>query len=107
MGITQEGDYDPFAITPNIGSGNHDESHWDNAEAFDTFRPAIPHIAFAHGPHMYLGIHLARLETRALVNRVFDRVPDLQLNPGDNDPHIRGQIFRSPTSLPVKFSFPR
>jgi cytochrome P450 len=91
-------------ISPNIGSANHDETRWDNAEEFDIFRPALPHIAFAHGPHMCLGMHLARLETRALVNRVIDRLPDLALNPGDGDPHIRGQVFRSPTALPVTFS---
>ena len=53
---------------------------------------------------MCLGMHLARLETRALLNRVFDRLPDLALDPGDDDPHIRGDVFRSPTSLPVTFS---
>ena len=53
---------------------------------------------------MCLGMHLARLETRALLNRVFDRLPDLALRPGDDDPHIRGDIFRSPTALPVTFS---
>jgi cytochrome P450 len=63
----------------------------------------VPHIAFAHGPHMCLGMHLARLETRALLGRVFDRLPDLALRPGDDDPHIRGDVFRSPTSLPVTF----
>jgi cytochrome P450 len=92
------------SISPHIGSANHDETRWDNPETFDIFRPAIPHIAFAHGPHMCLGMHLARLETRALLNRVFDRLPDLALRPGDDDPHIRGDIFRSPTSLPVTFS---
>ncbi len=92
------------SITPNIGSANHDETRWDNPDVFDIFRPAIPHIAFAHGPHMCLGMHLARLETRALVNRVLDRLPNLALNPGDTDPHIRGQVFRSPTSLPVTFT---
>jgi len=94
------------SISTNIGSANHDETRWDNAEEFDIFRPALPHIAFAHGPHMCLGMHLARLETRALVNRVLDRLPNLALNPGDSDPHIRGQIFRSPTSLPVTFTPP-
>ncbi len=91
------------SISPNIGSANHDETRWENPEVFDIFRPAIPHIAFAHGPHMCLGMHLARLETRALVNRVLDRLPNLALNPGDTDPHIRGQVFRSPTALPVTF----
>ena len=92
------------SIAPNIGSANHDETRWENPEVFDIFRPALPHIAFAHGPHMCLGMHLARLETRVLVNRVLDRLPDLALNPGDTDPHIQGQVFRSPTALPVTFS---
>jgi cytochrome P450 len=92
------------SVTPNLGSANHDETRWENPEVFDIFRPAIPHIAFAHGPHMCLGMHLARLETRALVNRVLDRLPDLALDPGDHDPHILGQIFRSPNCLPVTFT---
>jgi cytochrome P450 len=91
-------------ISPNLGSANHDETRWANPETFDIFRPALPHLAFAHGPHMCLGMHLARLETRAVINRVFDRLPNLTLDPGDTDPHIRGQVFRSPTALPVTFS---
>jgi cytochrome P450 len=91
-------------ITTHIGSANHDETRWDNAEAFDIFRPAQPHIAFAHGPHMCLGMHLARLETRVLLNRVFDRLDGLELRAGDGDPHIRGDVFRAPTSLPVAFT---
>ncbi len=91
------------SISPHIGSANHDETRWDDPETFDIFRPPVPHIAFAHGPHMCLGMHLARLETRVLVNRVLDRLPDMALTPGDTDPHIRGVVFRSPTSLPVTF----
>ncbi len=90
-------------VTTHIGSANHDETRWDDPETFDIFRPSQPHIAFAHGPHMCLGMHLARLETRVLLNRVFDRLPDLALQ-GEGDPHIRGDVFRSPTSLPVTFA---
>ena len=90
-------------ITTHIGSANHDETRWEDPEAFDIFRPPLPHIAFAHGPHMCLGMHLARLETRALLERVLDRLPDLALQP-EEDPYIRGDVFRSPTSLPVVFS---
>ncbi len=91
------------AITPHIGSANHDETRWDDADAFDIFRPAQPHIAFAHGPHMCLGMHLARIETRVLLNRVFDRLPGLKLR-DDEDAYIRGDVFRSPTALPVAFT---
>jgi cytochrome P450 len=91
-------------IVPHLGSANRDESRWEDPEAFDIFRPALPHIAFAHGPHMCLGMHLARLETRVLLNRVLDRLPGLALDAGDGDPHIRGDVFRSPTALPVTFA---
>ena len=91
------------SVTTCLGSANHDETRWENAEEFDIFRTPIPHLAFAHGPHMCLGMHLARLETRTLINKVIDRLPNLRLDPGDDDPHIHGVIFRSPTSLPVRF----
>jgi cytochrome P450 len=94
------------SVSTCLGSANHDETRWENPEKFDIFRPPIPHLAFAHGPHMCLGMHLARLETRALINKVLDRLPNLALDPGDTDPHIRGMIFRSPTSLPVRFDTP-
>jgi cytochrome P450 len=92
------------SITPHIGSANHDETRWEKPESFDIFRAPLPHIAFAHGPHMCLGMHLARLETRVLVNRVLDRLPGIALAPGDDDPHIQGDVFRSPTALPVTFA---
>ena len=86
-----------------MGSANHDETRWDDAESFDIFRPQLPHISFAAGPHVCLGMHLARLETRVALNVVLDRLGDVALDPGDRDPHIRGMIFRSPPSLPVTF----
>jgi cytochrome P450 len=91
------------SVSPWLGPANHDETRWESPEEFDIFRPPIAHLAFAHGPHMCRGMHLARLEIRTLINRVLDRLPNLALDPGDTDPHIRGLIFRSPTSLPVRF----
>jgi cytochrome P450 len=86
-----------------LGSANHDETRWENPDAFDIFRAPQQHLAFAFGPHMCLGMHLARLETRVVVNAVMDRLPGLRLDPNGDDPHIRGLVFRSPTSLPVLF----
>src|SRR5204862_2891881 len=62
-------------INVNIGSANHDERDWENAEEFDIFRAPRQHIAFAWGPHMCLGLHLARMETRVALTQVLDRLP--------------------------------
>lgn len=86
-----------------LGSANHDETRWDNPDDFDIFRPALPHLAFAHGPHMCLGMHLARMETRVLLLALLERLQNLRLDPEAIDPHIRGLVFRSPTELPVLF----
>ncbi|HEV2309477.1 MAG TPA: cytochrome P450 [Acidimicrobiia bacterium] len=93
-------------IIPNIGSANRDETRWDDAEAFDLFREAKPVISFGVGPHMCLGMHLARMEMRAAVNRLLDRCPNLRFDAervAQDDAHIHGETFRSPTTLPVRF----
>jgi len=86
-----------------IASANHDESRWDEADRFDIFRPPMAHLTFAHGPHVCLGAHLARMETRILLDTVLDRLPGLRLDPGAGDPHTHGLLFRSPTAVPVVF----
>ena len=63
-------------IVVNMGSANHDEKYWENADEFDMFRPPRQHLAFAFGPHMCLGLHLARMETRVVLGRLLDRLPE-------------------------------
>ena len=87
-------------VVVNIGSANHDERYWDNAEEFDIFRPPRQHIAFAWGPHMCLGLHLARMETRVALTQVLDRLPNLRLDPDAEPPFITGAVFRAPNSAP-------
>ena len=70
------------------------------------FREAKPVISFGVGPHMCLGMHLARMEMRAAVNRLLDRCPNLRFDAermARDDAHIHGETFRSPTTLPVRF----
>jgi cytochrome P450 len=86
-----------------VGAANRDEAHWDRPDEFDILRPAKPHAAFASGPHMCLGMHLARMETTVAINALLDRLPKLRLDPAAVDVHISGQTFRSPRSLPVVF----
>jgi cytochrome P450 len=90
-------------VMPMLGSANRDDERYTDPDRFDIFRPARPHIGFGYGVHVCLGMHLARLEMRVALNLLLDRLPNLRLDPEGNDPHIRGQVFRSPTSLPVLF----
>jgi cytochrome P450 len=85
-----------------IGSANRDEQRWERSEEFDIFRKPTPHISFAAGEHTCLGLHLARLETRVAVERLLSRLTNINVL-SDDDPHIFGQPFRSPTALPVTF----
>ena len=85
-----------------MGSANRDETRWPNADVFDIHRARRAHVSFAGGIHSCLGMHLARVETRAMLNSLFDRVTDLQLVP-DEDNKIVGMPFRSPKKLPVTY----
>lgn len=85
-----------------IGSANRDEQRWERSEEFDIFRKRLPHISFAAGEHTCMGLHLARMETRVALETLLSRLTNIQLLT-DDDPHIHGQPFRSPTALPVTF----
>jgi len=85
-------------------SANRDETRFPDPDSFDIYRvDPKPHISFGSGPHVCIGMHLARLEMRVALNLLLDRLPNLRLDPAADDPHIRGQVFRSPTELPVLF----
>ncbi len=88
-----------------LGAANHDARKYDNPDEFDMFRTVRQHVGFGFGVHVCLGMHLARMETRVAINALFDRLPDLRLDPGpDQDIHVRGLAFRSPVTLPVAFT---
>ncbi|MBL7497149.1 cytochrome P450 [Frankia sp. CNm7] len=91
------------AVMPMLGSANREAERNPDPDRFDIFRAGRQHISFGHGVHICLGMHLARLEMRVALNTLLDRLPGLRLDPDGDDPHIHGQVFRSPTSLPVLF----
>jgi cytochrome P450 len=86
-----------------LGAANHDDTRWERPERFDLFREPKTHMAFAFGAHTCLGMHLARMETRVLLNAVLDRLPGLRLDPAAEDVHVTGLTFRAPRALPVVF----
>jgi len=53
---------------------------------------------------MCLGMHLARMETRLALDAILRRLHDLRLDSQAPRPRIIGSLFRSPDSLPVRFT---
>ncbi len=90
-------------VAISLGAANRDPGRYVLPDVFDVFREDKQHLSFGDGAHKCLGMHLARLETRVLLNAVLDRLPGLRLDPGAEDPHIHGLLFRSPPNLPVRF----
>ncbi len=90
-------------VTVSMGAANRDPSRYEEPDEFNIFRRPQAHMSFADGPHMCLGMHLARLETRLAIEAVLDRLPNLRLDPDAVDVHVHGLTFRSPLSLPVLF----
>jgi cytochrome P450 len=86
-----------------IGSANRDESQYEAPDRFDIHRTPAPHLSFGSGPHMCLGMHLARMETRVALDATLERLHDLRLDRDAPRPRVVGTAFRSPDALPVRF----
>ena len=93
-------------VVVSIAAANRDPAVFPDPDAFDPRRAnAKLHLAFAHGPHVCLGMHLARLEAHTAVARLLERLPGLRLAPG-GDPRPRGLVFRKPAELRVAWDPP-
>jgi cytochrome P450 len=88
-------------VTISIAGANRDPAEFPEPDRFDVRRENARHqVAFAHGPHVCIGMHLARLEARTAVGRLLARLPRLRLDP-DRPPAARGLVFRKPPELHV------
>ena len=66
-------------VVLHYASANRDEDVFDNPMQFDVTREHNPHIAFGFGAHFCLGAHLARLETRCVLEQFVKRVESLRV----------------------------
>ncbi len=84
-----------------LGAANRDPARWSNPDEYDIDRAPAPSLAFGGGPHICLGMHVARAEMLTAVNALLDRLPNLRLDPDAEAPRIIGMYERGPTHLPV------
>lgn len=60
-------------------SANRDEDMFDRPDSFDITRTTNRHLAFGCGPHVCLGMHLARMELRVMFEEFLKRVDDIEI----------------------------
>ena len=76
---TAEVDVGGLAMAPGtrvhllIGAANRDPAQFPDPDRFDIGRSPNRHLAFAAGPHVCLGLNLARLEGRVAISRFLAR----------------------------------
>ncbi|MDX6375845.1 MAG: hypothetical protein QOE98_148 [Gaiellaceae bacterium] len=90
-------------VRVSLRHANRDPAVFDEPERFDVRRPDLRlQLAFAQGPHVCLGMHLARLETATALDRVLDLLPGVELDP-DRPAVIGGAVFHKPPELWVRW----
>ena len=91
-------------VSVSVSAANRDPTRYPDPDRFDPTRRNIAHLTFGGGPHLCLGMHLARMEGTVAIDALLDRLPDLRLDPSAPAPNVVGVAFRSPASLPVEFT---
>lgn len=66
-------------VMPLLLAANRDAARFDAPDTFRPRRQPNAHIGFGHGPHICLGMQLARAEARIAVTQLFQRFPDTVL----------------------------
>lgn len=92
-------------VRVSLSGANRDPASFDRPDRFELGRSnARQHLAFVQGPHVCLGLHLARAQTAAAINAVLDQLLELSLI--DGVPAPSGLIFRKPESLGARWKVP-
>ncbi len=89
-------------VIVSLSGANRDPAEFPDPDRFDLNRPNVRRqLAFAAGPHVCIGMDLARLEAREAVAAVLTRLPAVRLADGAVPP--TGLVFRKPDRLPVRW----
>ncbi len=85
------------------GSVNRDEEVFEDADRFDVGRTPNPHMAFGGGgPHLCLGMHVARIEIDAMFRQILTRMPDLR--PAGERHLMASNFIAGVHSMPVQWT---
>jgi cytochrome P450 len=86
-----------------LGAANRDPARWDDPDEYDLTRPIKPSLGFGGGPHVCLGMHVARAEMVTGIGALLDRLPHLRLDPEHEPPRFIGLYERGANEIHVTF----
>ena len=84
-----------------IGAANRDPERWERPDEYDIHRPIKPTLGFGGGPHVCLGMHVARAEMAVGIGGLIDRLPGVRLDPDAEPPRPVGVYERGVMEIPV------
>lgn len=91
------------AVSLSLAGANRDPAFFDDPDRFDLRRSNVGHhLAFVHGPHACIGMHLARLETSAAIRAILAVLGGVELVDAKAAAPT-GLVFRKPESVLVTF----
>jgi len=82
---------------------SRDPAEFENADVVDLDRGASRHFAFGFGPHICLGMHLARVEMNVAIEQWLARVPPFRIKEGAKITAHGGAVLSIDT-LPLVWS---
>jgi cytochrome P450 len=85
-----------------LGAANLDPATYSDPDDIDFERPRSINLAFGGGPHLCLGINLARLELRVALEEWHRRIPEYAIAPDTVIAHSPG--IRQADHLPLVWS---
>jgi cytochrome P450 len=98
--VIPEGEY----VIAAFASANRDPEVFSNPERFDIERGEVrSNLSFGKGIHMCLGVNLARLQGQLALQSLFQRLPQMRLDPQRPAEPV-GFNFRRPPHLHVTWS---
>jgi cytochrome P450 len=84
-------------------SGNRDEDAFVDSFAFRVDRDVKKQVAFGHGVHLCLGMHLARMEIAALFRELLPRLKQIELAGAPRN--TRSNFVSGLKQMPVRYQF--
>jgi cytochrome P450 len=82
-------------------SGNRDEEVFEDPFTFKVDRQVAKQVAFGYGVHMCLGMHLARMEIRALFAELLPRLDEVELT--GTPKNTRSAFVSGLKTLPIRY----